>query len=243
MAYKPNPAPWLLPLSDAEKATLAERIRLNSVAADNGCWLWQRPLDRDGYGKLGFRGNSRMAHRVSYMTFVGPWGPGLELDHLCRVRSCVNPAHLEPVTAAENYRRGAKSGVSHCGLGHEFTPENTYHWRGKHKHCRTCRRVSDDGSTKRKRKHPPWTETHCPRGHELTSSNFRLRRGQRVCLDCARWLASRRAAELASGPGHEDSQDVSVGHVSTSPSNERDLHGLPIGDKQIVDGGLQGASS
>ncbi len=187
MAYKHHPAPWSAPLTDAERMTFSARIRSHSVESASGCWLWQRPLDKDGYGKLGFRGNSRAAHRVAYMVFVGPWGEGLELDHLCRVRNCVNPAHLEPVTGAENYRRGLKTGITHCKNGHEFTPENTYHWRGKHKHCRACRRVP-------LRKFAPWTDSHCPNGHALSEVNLRRRRGQRICLTCQREHARRRAA-------------------------------------------------
>jgi hypothetical protein len=83
-----------------------------------------------------------MAHRFSYEAYVGPIGAGLHIDHLCRVRSCVNPKHLEPVTQRVNTLRGEGRAalqlrVTHCPRGHEYTPDNIYLWRG-HRACRTC---------------------------------------------------------------------------------------------------------
>src|ERR1044071_9710556 len=76
----------------------------------SGCWLWCATIRANGYGVFGFRSQkkkqSRAAHRVSFETLVGTVSKGLEIDHLCRVRSCVNPAHLEAVTKQENIRRG-----------------------------------------------------------------------------------------------------------------------------------------
>lgn len=123
-------------------------------AAENGCWLWIASKRRRGYGRFGPKGDQRAAHRVAYEALVGPIPDGLQLDHLCREPSCVNPAHLEPVTQLENIRRGlaarAAAGVkvrkpslrrTHCKNGHEFTPENTY-WnpRDESQVCRTCQR-------------------------------------------------------------------------------------------------------
>jgi hypothetical protein len=71
-----------------------------------GCWLWSRHLNTDGYGQKGDRRVMRHAHIVYWERANGPVPDGLELDHLCRQRSCVNPAHLEPVTHLENIRRG-----------------------------------------------------------------------------------------------------------------------------------------
>jgi hypothetical protein len=71
------------------------------------CWVWQRSKMGNGYGCCRVDGVLTAAHRVYYERFVGSIPDGLDLDHLCRVRACVNPAHLEPVTRAENLRRGS----------------------------------------------------------------------------------------------------------------------------------------
>jgi hypothetical protein len=70
------------------------------------CWVWVARLNRNGYGRLSVEGDERMAHRLSYEAHVGPIPPGLVLDHLCEVRCCINPSHLEPVTVQVNTLRG-----------------------------------------------------------------------------------------------------------------------------------------
>ena len=116
---------------------------------NSGCWLWRGCLDPAGYGALGGRRRGRTtmrhyAHRLAYEHFVGPIPEGLELDHLCRTRSCCNPAHLEPVTHAENMRRGALAQRTHCPSGHEYTPENTsvinYPRGMQQRRCKRCAR-------------------------------------------------------------------------------------------------------
>lgn len=106
------------------------------------CWLWTA-FRYQGYGRLRLAGfKTRKAHRIVYELLRGPIPEGLEPDHLCLIRSCVNPDHLEPVTRLENIRRSHTTGSgngtkSHCPRGHEYTPENIYLWRGK-RICRTC---------------------------------------------------------------------------------------------------------
>ena len=72
---------------------------------ESGCWLWTGPLDRAGYGTVWFRGKATKSHRAVYICTTGTDPVGLDLDHVCRVRCCVNPFHLDPVTHAENMRR------------------------------------------------------------------------------------------------------------------------------------------
>lgn len=122
-----------------------DRIGDLFVAEPNsGCWLWLGSINRStGYGHLG----DESAHRIVYEIERGPIPAGLTLDHLCRVRCCVNPTHLEPVTHRVNCLRGV--GVSarnakktHCAKGHEYTPDNTYFHRSTANNpqrvCRQC---------------------------------------------------------------------------------------------------------
>lgn len=118
--------------------------------SDAGCWLWQASVRPDGYGQLWHRDAQRpiVAHRWAYLALVGPIPEGLELDHLCRNRTCVNPAHLEPVTTRENLRRGVGFGgtnarKTHCYRGHPLDGENVVMtWAGDHwtRTCIECRR-------------------------------------------------------------------------------------------------------
>lgn len=80
------------------------------VETEEGCWLWRGALTERGYGLLRDGRRRVRAHRAFYQELVGPVPDGLVLDHLCRNPSCVNPGHVEPVTQAENIRRGARWG-------------------------------------------------------------------------------------------------------------------------------------
>lgn len=120
----------------------------------SGCWLWTGAINHNGYGL--FHGTQRMgiAHRFAFEYFVGPIQSGLDLDHLCRNRACVNPAHLEPVPHRVNLLRGNSfSGVNarktHCVHGHPFTPDNTRLKYG-HRLCRICARGYKASARRRK---------------------------------------------------------------------------------------------
>ena len=113
------------------------------------CWLWTGNTDKDGYGRLS---DGNLAHRTVYLLVIGCIAKGLELDHLCRVKNCVNPNHLEPVTHLENMRRSRGTWVhsralrTHCLHGHEYTPENTATVTKpsgrQYRQCRICSRLS-----------------------------------------------------------------------------------------------------
>lgn len=110
------------------------------------CIEWVGRRSEKGYGRIRFHGRDIAAHRIAYEAAIGPIPAGLQIDHLCRNPRCVNPLHLEPVTAKENVRRSeslaAKNAVkSHCKHGHAFTPENIIRKRG-YRHCRICQRAA-----------------------------------------------------------------------------------------------------
>lgn len=128
-----------------------QRFAAKVSYADSGCWEWTAALQSQGYGSFADQGAIHLAHRWSYERHVGPIPDGLQIDHLCRNRTCVNPAHLEPVTQAENRRRGLYGVLAtHCRRGHAMTADNTYaHPRGQ-RVCLTCRRAHSRAYRQRK---------------------------------------------------------------------------------------------
>ena len=106
------------------------------------CWLWTGSGTLDGYGQLYVDGRKNYVHRISYEIHVGRVPDGLVLDHLCRVRRCVNPAHLEAVTNRENVLRGAIPSSTVCVNGHERTAGNIDASRGW-RECLLCKRNRD----------------------------------------------------------------------------------------------------
>lgn len=105
-----------------------------------GCWIWRGCVLQSGYGQFWDGGRPVRAHRWAYEATIGAIPSRLHLDHLCRVRRCVNPDHLEPVTGSENKQRAVRDAPrTHCRHGHEYTPENVYMHNG-YCHCRACRR-------------------------------------------------------------------------------------------------------
>lgn len=126
-------------------AHVMERLKAK-VRKEGDCLVWTGCKNWGGYGLIKHNGKMRLVHRVAFEAARGEIPNGLQLDHLCRNRACCNSEHLEPVTNAENSKRGLtgnhmvwKRFRSHCRHGHEFTPENTYiHPRG-HRECRQCK--------------------------------------------------------------------------------------------------------
>ncbi len=156
-------------LPEADQATKSE-VRDNGMTIwdrfmakvspepNSGCWLWMGHVNWGGYG-MAWDGKRLLgAHRMAYRLLRGDIPTGLHLDHLCRVRSCVNPDHLEPVTNRENARRGDTgknmSIKTHCPTGHAYDSENTIITAIGSRACRKCslRRARDSKRRARHRK-------------------------------------------------------------------------------------------
>jgi hypothetical protein len=128
---------------------LAHRVLL-----DDGCWEWVGAHDHSGYAQVSAKGGRTTVkvHRLMYELLVGPIPEGMQIDHLCRNRGCVRPDHLEPVSHAENVRRG-DAGKHHaakdsCPNGHPYDDVNTYRRpdRRNRRECRICRNAATSRS-------------------------------------------------------------------------------------------------
>jgi hypothetical protein len=182
MQYKPIPT-----LTHEQEKRFWKKVKVHQPA---GCWRWKGTLDRLGYGSFWIAGKNYRAHRLAYTLLIGAIPDGLQLDHLCRNPSCVNPDHLQPVTNRENLARSQapshrvrRLGV--CQKGHsDFRVRADGRWV-----CRVCSAANDRRFKEKKRaENPPWRGTVCKRGHPLSGDNLRLYRGVRYCKACrAQW--------------------------------------------------------
>ena len=129
--------------------TPLQRLARSTILLPNGCAITTR-TGPDGYSAMSVGGRYWLIHRFAYTHFVGPIPEGLQIDHLCRNRKCWNPNHLEPVTQAENARRGFWSLKTHCNRGHAYDEENTYVNPSGHRVCRACIKIREAGYRARK---------------------------------------------------------------------------------------------
>lgn len=130
--------------------TLIERFQKKvSPEPMSGCHLWTGAVDGGGYGRIYVNGFYRGAHQLGYELAKGPIPKGMELDHLCRIRCCVNPHHLEPVTTRENTSRSSITLASlnraktHCPAGHLYDSANTFPQTRGGRGCKACRQARD----------------------------------------------------------------------------------------------------
>jgi hypothetical protein len=137
-----------------KRPTLEERLFSRCKENEAGCWIWTGAKAGTGYGHIVVKGRGRPAHRVMYEFLIADVPEGLDLDHLCRTRDCVNPWHLEPVTRRVNIIRGEKpamnSGKTHCPRGHAYDESNTIVYRGS-RFCLACKRERGREYQRRKR--------------------------------------------------------------------------------------------
>ncbi len=157
--FNPKPVPL------ERMAEWRERFESAYVrGADSDCWPWIKGRS-SGYGTFSIGGGHYQAHRISLEILSGPIPAGLEPDHLCRNRRCVNPSHLELVPPAENARRGGMHRRRRaCGKGHAFTPENTATYGNGRRYCKECHRRSQAAYLVRLKTKSPAAVTAGPEG-------------------------------------------------------------------------------
>jgi hypothetical protein len=163
---------------------------------NSGCWLWTGALNRDGYAKFSVLGEPneeeyQRGSRWAYENFVKPIPRGFVIDHKCRVRSCVNPSHLEPVMVRTNTLRGESPPAvnklkTECVNGHALSLDNLYiNKQNGSRICRECLSIRKrDRAYALRCSRIAIISEYCKHGH-LWSENTKLNSaGRRVCVSC-----------------------------------------------------------
>jgi hypothetical protein len=128
-----------------------ERFRTRYVVTDSGCWQWQYGKS-DGYAVLRYKGKKVYGHFISYLLHKGDIPEGLEIDHLCENRACVNPNHLEAVPHRINIARGSiKRRQPYCKNGHLLEGDNLGSCSNRPRYCRACNRIRSQKHRDRRR--------------------------------------------------------------------------------------------
>lgn len=205
-----TPGGVVRPLTQRELDRLWSRVSED----EDGCWIWTGPRYKAGYGRFYLGQESVYAHRVMYMIFVGEIANGLHTDHLCRVRECCNPCHLEVVSCRENIMRSPiapaaiNADKTHCKRGHQLSGDNLEIAEDGGRRCRTCaitaarkRYAATHGTPLNEEpidlSKPPVPRRSrdsdaCSKGHVLDSMNtYTDRKGYKHCRACRAATQSR----------------------------------------------------
>lgn len=188
----------------------------------SNCWYWDGIYYPSGYGQVYSPAAKRQinAHRFVWEMLVGPIPSGLQLDHLCRIRGCVNPAHLRPVTLRENVLApGSRSpsaihaAKTHCPRGHAYDAKNTSITSLGRRRCKACHVIEEGDRQRRRAKErgavPQSSKTQCPQGHPYDAANTYIdRTNRRHCRRCGReqmreYSRRRRASALGFRPDQD----------------------------------------
>lgn len=135
---------------------ITERLKHRVIENAAGCWLWTKLLHDQGYARGSMDGRHGYIHRLVYEILVGPIPAGMQLDHLCRVRHCVNPDHLEVVDQRTNILRGTSPSANHvrkthCPANHPYAGRNLIVDHKGRRKCRECANAGDRARWARRR--------------------------------------------------------------------------------------------